>query len=451
MLFRSIDASHAAEAPIHVVNSGPSMAPIAGRYYADIDEGVEDVIVADTGGTTYDVSLVRNGAIPTTRETWIGPQFSGTMIGFPWVDVKSVGAGGGSIAWVDSGGLLHVGPQSAGAVPGPVAYCRGGTEPTVTDAALTLGHLDGDNFLGGAMTLDVEAAREAIRRRVAEPLKLSLEEAADAILTLATENMAQAIVDITVSQGVDPSEAVLIGGGGAAGINSVRIARRLGCARLLIPNTGPTLSAAGASMSDLKADFRAARFLSTADFDFEAARETLGGLTERALSFIEGPGHGAVKSMIRYSVEARYSTQVWEIEIALPSGQMDTQEDLEMFVCDFHKAHRSLFTFDDPGSPIDIIGWTAEAVCSFGDGKALELSQASLTSEASSPLMRRAWFSGQGWDEVPVFAWNTLKSDLPISGPAIVESPLTTVVVDPGSVARLRPSGSLSIHVEISK
>ena len=442
-----IDAADAAEAPIHVVNSGPSMAPIAGRHYAEIDEGAEDAIVADTGGTTYDVSLVRKGEIPTTRETWIGPKFSGTMIGFPWVDVKSVGAGGGSIAWVDAGNLLHVGPQSAGAVPGPAAYARGGTEPTVTDASLVLGHLDAENFLGGAMELDVDAAREAVRVRVAEPLGLSLEKAADAILTLATENMVQAIADITVSQGIDPSQAVLIGGGGAAGINSVRIARRLGCARLLIPNTGPTLSAAGASMSDLKADFRAARFVSTADFDFDAAMQTLGELTARARDFIEGAGRGAVMSSIRYAAEARYATQVWEIETPLPSGRIQTQADLDAFVHTFHHTHRNLFTFDDPNSPIDIIGWKAEAICSFGERKDLGL-QAFDTSGDGTTMRRHAWFDGIGWSDVPVHDWNTLHEGDPVEGAAIIESPLTTVVIDPGAVAELAPSGGLSIRVE---
>ncbi|MBZ9772210.1 hydantoinase/oxoprolinase family protein [Mesorhizobium sp. CO1-1-8] len=247
-----IDAVDAAEAPIHIVNSGPSMAPLAGRYFARLEQEFPSAIVADTGGTTYDVSLVRRGHIPTSRETWIGQPHRGTMIGFPWVDVKSVGAGGGSIAWIDAGGLLHVGPKSAGAVPGPAAYGRGGVEPTVTDASLALGHLDPDYFLGGSMKLDRGLAETAIREKIAGPLGLDVAAAADAIVTIATENMVQAIVDITVNQGIDPREAVLVGGGGAAGLNSVRIARRLGCGTLIMPEIGAALSAAGAMMSDLE-------------------------------------------------------------------------------------------------------------------------------------------------------------------------------------------------------
>ena len=250
-----IDAEELANEPIHAINSGPSMAPIAGRYYADLECDEPNAIIADTGGTTYDVSLVRRGRIPKTRETWIGQPFRGHMTGFPSIDIKSVGAGGGSIAGVDDGGILHVGPQSAGAVPGPVCYGAGGTEPTLTDACLVLGYLDPKFFLGGSMQLDASSAETAISETIAGPLSLDLKVAAAAIVGVATENMVQAISEITVNQGIDPSDSVLIGGGGAAGLNSTLIARRLGCPKLLIPETGAALSAYGAVMSDLTTEY----------------------------------------------------------------------------------------------------------------------------------------------------------------------------------------------------
>ncbi|HEY1145677.1 MAG TPA: hydantoinase/oxoprolinase family protein, partial [Allosphingosinicella sp.] len=233
-----VDAAEVAAAPIRVINSGPSMAPVAGRHYADREGGARTAIVADTGGTTYDISVVSDGRLPMTRDLWIGQPYRGHLAGYPSVDVRSVGAGGGSLAIVDSAGLLHVGPQSAGSYPGPACYGRGGDRATVTDACVALGHIDPDFFLGGKMRLDADAAREAIARDVAAPLGIGIEEAAWSILDLATENMVQAIAELTVNQGIDPAEAVLIGGGGAAGLNSVFIARRLGCRRLLIPETG---------------------------------------------------------------------------------------------------------------------------------------------------------------------------------------------------------------------
>ncbi|MEO0762220.1 MAG: hydantoinase/oxoprolinase family protein, partial [Pseudomonadota bacterium] len=172
-----VDLAQLAERPILSLNSGPSMAPVAGARYAAL-EGSALAIVTDAGGTTYDVSLVRDGAIPWTRETWLGPLYQGHMTGFPSVDVKSIGAGGGSIASVDAAGLLSVGPESAGSTPGPVCYGRGGTEPTVTDAALVLGHIDPAYFLGGDMALALEATRMVIEEKVARPLGIDVEEAA---------------------------------------------------------------------------------------------------------------------------------------------------------------------------------------------------------------------------------------------------------------------------------
>ncbi|MCL4746533.1 MAG: hydantoinase/oxoprolinase family protein [Burkholderiaceae bacterium] len=441
-----IDAKDAAAAPIHIVNSGPSMAPIAGRYYAQRDECSDTAIVADTGGTTYDVSLVRRGRIPTSRETWIGPPYRGIMLGFPWVDVKSVGAGGGSIAWVDTGGLLHVGPRSAGADPGPVAYGRGGTEPTVTDAALALGYLDASYFLGGAMHLDRERAEAAILEKVATPLGIDAAHAADAIMAVATENMIQAIVDITVNQGIDPRESVLIGGGGAAGLNAVRIARRLGCTTVLIPEVGAALSAAGAIMSELKNEYRSGQFATTADFDHSAAASTLSGLERQCRAFIDGPGAGALESAISYKVDARYATQVWEIEVPLHLGRIANSVELSAFVADFHKTHEDVFAFADPQSPIEIIGWSAQVTCRFNETDGLRL--APNTETPIDQHSRRAHFASLGWVDTPVRQFSAVDVGELLTGPVIVESSFTTVVVDPGAVATRRPSGSLSITLE---
>jgi N-methylhydantoinase A len=439
-----IDAADAAQAPIHIVNSGPSMAPIAGRYYAQVDSAAEDAIVADTGGTTYDVSIVRKGKIPTTRETWIGPRYRGIMLGFPWVDVKSVGAGGGSIASIDSGGLLHVGPASAGAVPGPASYGRGGARATVTDAAVALGHIDPSYFLGGAMKLDPDAARQAIENDVARPMGLPLAEAADAIITIATENMVQAILDITVKQGIDPREAVLIGGGGAAGLNSVRIARRLGCRTLIIPEAGPALSAAGALMSELKAEYHAALVARTDHFDHAAVNAALAGLAARACEFVAGPGAGALETRTVFKADARYATEVWEIEVPLRGGAIADAAQLAEFIEDFHRTHEGLFSFRDEGSFIEVVGWTAEVTCRLSQARELRLAP---PRDLEDRAPRSAWFAASGWGDVPVHRFETLRPGRRISGPAIVENDYTTVVIDPGASAERRPSGSLVVDV----
>lgn len=441
-----MDGEALSEAPIHAINSGPSMAPIAGRHYARVDALKQDIIVADTGGTTYDVSLVRGDAIPWTRETWIGHPFRGHMTGFPSVDVKSVGAGGGSIAWVDSGGMLHVGPKSAGASPGPVCYGRGGESATVTDAAVVLGYIDPDYFLGGSVRLHKDLAQQAVERDVAQPLGLQPLEGAAAVIDLVTENMVQAITEITVNQGIDPASAILMGGGGAAGLNSVFIARRLGCGTLVIPEVGAALSAAGALMSDLSAEFRTMHFTVSDQFDYEAAKRIVDDLGDRCREFSNTTGAGAINHCIQFSVEARYRHQVWEIEVPLRVDSLQSREDLQTFVNDFHATHESIFGFRDERSAVEMVGWTARVRCRMRSADIGSLETAEDDHQLS--MSRRVYLAGEGEVEVPLYRFDTLESDKSLFGPAIVESPFTTIVVDRRSSLRRTAAGSLIIDLE---
>ncbi len=442
-----MDAAEVAGQPVQLINSGPSMAPVSGWLYARDAVDREMAIIADTGGTTFDVSLVRRGRIPRTRETWIGPPFRGHMTGLPSVDVKSIGAGGGSIASVDAQGLLHVGPKSAGAVPGPVCYGRGGTEPTVTDACLALGIIDPRFFLGGAIALDLDAARRAIDEKVARPLGLSVDEAAHAILALATENMVQAIMDITVNQGIDPRQAVLVGGGGAAGLNMVAIGRRLGVAAVVIPPVGAGLSAAGALLSDLAAEYRATLYTHSARFDAPAADAVLADLEARAREFIETAGRGARASHIEFSVEARYPDQVWEIEVPLRGRRIEGEAALRQLEADFHAAHEEVFAVADPESPIEIVGWTARAACRLREPGLPTLDGRAGSGEGAGAT-RRVFFGPEGALDTAVLRVDAMRTDHVYPGPAIVESPFTTVVIDPGTTCRLTASGNLVVTIE---
>lgn len=438
-----VDASNAAKTPIHLINSGPSMAPVSGGFYAELDEGSETVIVADTGGTTYDVSLVRNGRLPMTRESWIGLPYRGHMTGFPTVDVKSVGAGGGSIAWIDDGGMLHVGPQSASSVPGPVCYGRGGTRPTLTDAAVVLGYVDPDFFLGGAMRLDAGAARRAIEMEIARPLGKSVEEAAVATVLLATENMVQAIFDITVNQGIDPRKAVLVGGGGAAGLNSVLIARRLEARRLLIPEVGAALSAAGAIMSDLKAQIHALNFTRTDRFDRDSVNETLDELERKARTFLDGPGKGALGGSLTFMAEARYPDQVWEIEVPGPASRFLTDRDVATFAEGFHRTHDEIFAVHDTGAAVEVLGWSVLVSAQLRQRDVPTILPPETAAAATGS--RLAYFPDAGRVETRLRRFDAIATGEDVEGPAIIESSFTTVVVNPGAVATKRPSGSLSI------
>jgi N-methylhydantoinase A len=443
-----MDASDVARAPIHSINSGPAMAPVAGRQFAAADAGSDTTVVVDTGGTSFDVSLVRRGRVPRTREMWLGAPMVSDMTGFPSVDIRSIGAGGGSIAWVDEGGLLHVGPQSAGAVPGPACYGRGGTEPTLTDACLVLGYLDPGNFLGGDMNLDAEAARAAVERAVGTPLGLGLHDAAEAIVRLATERMVRAIEETTLEQGIDVRSCPLVGGGGAAGLNLVAIARSLGSPRVVLPDVGSALSAAGALMSELTAEFSATEFTTTTDFDFAGVNSLIERLVASCQAFIDGPGAGAVESTVEVRAEARYPHQVWELELPARGRHFAGPEDVEQLREDFDALHKEIFQINDPGSPVEIVGWQAQARCRLADAR--RAPQSGATNGKVRASSRPMFFRDCGQVNGTVVSFDGLALDQVVEGPAVVELPLSTVVIDPGASARRHERGSLLIDTGVN-
>ena len=429
----------AAEAPIHVLNSGPAMAPVVGRHHARHDAASDDAIVADTGGTSFDVSLVRGGRIPWTSETWLGQRFTGHMTGFPSVDVKSIGAGGGSIVRLDAAGLLHVGPESAGADPGPACYGRGADQPTVTDCALVLGLLDPDTFLDGRMRLDDEAAGRVLGDAVARPLGISVEEAARAALDILTQNMLGAIEEITVKQGVDPARTVLVAGGGAAGFNAVAIGRRLGCRATLFPEVAAALSASGGIVSDIVFSDARIRYVRSDAANPAAVADILDELAASAARFLAETASPA-RTGIDYWVEARYPQQTWEIEVPIIWPTADRTIDMARLVDDFHAAHRSLYAVSDPASPVEFIAWRVRASTSLGQAPEARLRAAAGRAE---PRRRRIWLDG--WTEVDVHSLGAIAAAARIAGPAIVESPLTTIFLPPESRARRLPSGTLEV------
>ena len=438
------EAGQLAEAPIHSIGSGPAMAPVAGRFYAEADGGRDTAVVADTGGTSYDVGLVRHGRIPWTRETWLGPRYRGHMTGFPSVDVKSIGTGGGSIASVDDGGMLHVGPESAGAKPGPACYGRGGARPTVTDASVVLGYIDSDFFLGGRMTLD-RAASERVLAELGEALELDAAAAAAAVLRLATENMVRAIESITLNQGIDPRGAALVAGGGAAGLNAVSIARRLGSPEVIIPQTAAVLSAAGALISDLASDYSSTFASSSEQFDFDGVNAVLAELETRCEVFVAEAGDAVRSSTVEYFAEARYPHQVWEIEVPLRGARLPDADAVAGLREDFHALHHDIFKINDPAAHIDTVSWRARVSCRLREDpepSAPVFADATANGETRS---RPVHFPGHGFVDASVHLFESMAPGTRVEGPAVVESSVTSIVLEPGSVGERRSSGSLVV------
>ena len=419
-----------AAAPVYAVRSGPSLAPVAARAYAQAELEEEEVVVCDTGGTSFDVSLIHGTEVVTTRETWLGEPFEGHLSGLSSVDVRSIGAGGGSIAWIDSGGLLRVGPESAGADPGPACYGRGGTKPTVTDAALVLGYLDPDHFLGGAMELDTEAARAALATlgELGSP-----EEAALAVMTVANEHMVAAIKEITINQGVDPREAALVAGGGAAGLGIAAIARELGCRRVLLPRSAGALSAFGGQQADIIAEAGRTLLTDSASFAYEDVNRALDEV-DRTLAQVGSSltARGVADGLVEHYVEARYAHQVWDLELPLASDRFAGPEDLERLVETFHATHERIFAVAEPGQTVEAIYWKGKLAAAPAKPPLAGLAPP----RESEPVVlakRTSHFPEAGAVETPVYEGGTLPPGHSITGPALVAEPTTTVVVPPGT------------------
>ena len=429
--------------PLYTVNSGPAMAPVAGK---EVAAPIDNIVVCDTGGTSFDVSVVRGGEVQFTRETWLDGLFTGHITGLSSVDVKNVGAGGGSIAWIDSGGLLRVGPQSAGAEPGPACYGHGGTDATVTDAAVVLGYIDPAYFLGGKLELDAAAAHSAVERAVAGPLGFSVQRAAWAILAVANEHMVGAVREITINQGIDPRESIVIAGGGAGGLTMSKIAEELGCDKVLVPQTAAALSATGGLLGDVVAEFTVSRRADTNAFDRDAVNEGLADLDRQIEAFFAQMDVPADARMQDYVVEARYPYQVWELDVALPSKRFESQADVDALVAAFHETHERVFAVKELGQSVECLYWKGRARVHLP-----KPTLAAATGEAQgapSAEPRPMWWGGDDPQQTPVFLGAALSPGERIAGPAVVELPTTTVVVYPGWTATVTERGDYLLERE---
>ena len=433
------------EAPIHTVKSGPAMAPVAGLNISRAERLGDNVIVCDTGGTTFDVGLVRDGRLVHSRDTWLGGRWTGNLLGISSVDVRSIGAGGGSIAWIDEGGLMRVGPQSAGVDPGPACYGRGGTQPTVSDAACVLGYFDPEFFLGGRMRLDVEAARRAIAA-VADRIARSPEQAAWNILNLASELMIGAIREITIAEGLNPRESTMVAGGGAAGMNILPIAKELGCERIVLPKIASALSAAGMQVADIVKEETASVPTTASRFRYEDVNRMLDELEARLHRFLKGLGpHAAAMHSIQYVAEARYIGQVWELDTPLPRPRFSGPEDVAALTEAFHQVHERVFAVRDEGSVLECVNWKARLVVRMAPH--MDDAPEVVPCDGVPPQGTRRCFFGTAELETPVYKPVDLQLGQRIVGPAIVEEPTTTLVIFPKMSAEVSGAGNYLLHV----
>jgi N-methylhydantoinase A len=428
-----------------MVESGPAAGVIASAHLG-ATVGIPDILSFDMGGTTAKVGLVQDGEPSVTKDYNVGGHagagigrmsLSGYPVRTPVVDLVEIGAGGGSIAWVDSGGLLRVGPQSAGADPGPVCYGRGGTEPTVTDANVVLGRLNPAFFLGGEMGLDVEAARAAIEERLATPLRLTVTEAAYGIVEIANAAMVNALHLISVQRGYDPRDFVLVAFGGAGPVHANAIAREAEMPRLLVPPSPGIFSATGLLTTDLKRDaattvMRRADKVSAAELDvvFEelerdgAEELTAEGLPRDRVEFVR-------------ALDMRYVGQSYEL--AVPAG--------DELIERFHAHHERVYGFAAPTEPVEIVSVRLTSVGRIAKPPARTLAGGAAPEAKET---RPVYFAeADGFVDCPIYGREALPAGATLSGPVVVEELDSTTVVHPGY--RVRADENANLIVERGK
>jgi N-methylhydantoinase A len=428
-----------AKLPASTVLSGPAGGPVAGLAHAR-ERGAADCMVVDMGGTSYDASVVSGGEVTITREG----EIDRNPIALPMTDVMTIGAGGGSIAWLDDGGLLRMGPQSAGADPGPIAYGLGGTEPTCTDANLVLGYLDPDYFLGGRMRLDVEAAREGIRAKIAEPLGLEVEAAAAAMHEVITLMMAAGTKDLALRRGYDPRELLLIGGGGAGGLHAGPIGAELELDRIVLPRVSSVLCAFGMLLADLRHDYVRSFHHEWDAIDPAAAAALVGAMEAEGMQALAAEGTAEADRSLLASAEIRYRGQHHEVSVPFDPADLAPGR-LDAIAADFHRLHERLYGFSSPERPLETI---ALRVSVRGRRPELRLSRPSATS-AEPPMRgaRRAWLPERGESaEVPVLDADALLPGHRFEGPALVEGANTTVIVPEAYDLLVDESSSLVLY-----
>ena len=427
-----------AERPIYSVMSGPTLAPVAAKRLTD----APDLVVVDMGGTSFDVSAVRDGQLVISPEAML-TEFD--MLGIPKVDVRSVGAGGGSIAHVDAGGLLRVGPESAGADPGPACYGLGGTRPTVTDADVVLGIIDPDYFLGGRMRLDKAAAERAVST-IADALGIELAAAARVIASTVDHTMIAAIEDITVQEGIDPRESYFVAGGGATAVHMGQMARVLGIKGYMVPKFSAGLSAFGGLISDIVWEETGTLVTDAARFDVEGVNRVLATLMERGRAFLARAGIAEADQRFEYAYLGRYQYQSWEIEVpfATTEGALAT-DDVPGLADGFHRMHERIYTIKNENDLVEFTTWKVRAI----GPAAADLAPAegaAMAGPAEPRSTRQVHLPGRGAPEtVPVYRGNDLAPGATIAGPAIVEEATTTVLVPEDAQAVIDPLGNYRV------
>ena len=429
-------AKAAAELPVSLVTSGPA-AGVVGAARLGAVAGELDLMTFDMGGTTADLAVVTGGH-PHVR--WAGEQ-NGHRVNLPQVDVLCVGAGGGSIARVDAFGSLHVGPESAGAVPGPAAYARGGESPTVTDAHVVLGTLTAQRTLGGELKLDPDSAAQAVRQHVALPMSVGVEQAAASIIRVTDANMASSLRVISVARGLDPRAMTLVALGGAGPMHGCSLAEELDMTKVLVPAFPGVTAALGLLLTAVRHDLGRSWVRATAQLTNDQMQPQLDALAAKARELLAQSGHEDMGTLT-FSADMRYSGQAYSLTIPLRvevDGQLH-HESIRDVEAAFIEGHRGAYDYVLDDTPMELVALRVSA-----SAPEEPIVFGSVNVAPSEPMGRRhIWMRG-AWQDALILDRSAIGA-LPVQGPAVIEQEDTTTLLFPGWTARLVPGGSMLLE-----
>ncbi len=422
----------AGEKSVHTILSGPA-GGVMGSLAIGTQIGMKNLITVDMGGTSFDICLIHDGKIHFTKESEIG----GHPIKIPMIDIHTIGAGGGSIAWIDPGNSLRVGPRSAGAKPGPVCYRLGGEDPTVTDANLVLGRLDPDYYLGGEMSLDVDAAARAITDRIARPLRLSLEEAAEGIIKVINASMVRGIRKVSVEKGYDAREFSMICFGGGGPLHSIELAEELKIPTVVVPVSPGVNSALGLLIADFRYDYSRTFLKKTGEIDLGSLNGAFKGLESTAGRQMDEERISQEDRVIVRSVEMRYSGQGYELEIPVPKGAL-TEKNLKQINDSFHRTHRQLYGYASPEETTEFVYLRIAALGRIPKPRFKKEREGDHKPARALKGRRQVFVQGK-YEMLPVYERALLRPGDRVSGPAVIEQMDSTIFLSRGNRAHVDP------------
>ena len=448
-LFDVADARHSC---IRILESGPAAGVIGAKALCD-SIGMRNAIAFDMGGTTAKAGVIYNGEVLMTGSSLIGGYATGLPIQMPMIDIQEVGTGGGSIARVELGNALRVGPQSAGAQPGPVCYGLGGKEPTITDANLVLGRLGAERFLGGEMQLDIEAARRALSEKIAAPLGLDLVEAAEGILRIAATQMANVVRWVTTERGLDAADFALVAYGGAGPLHAAMVARELQISTVVIPRAPGHFSAYGMLVADLRRDFVSTWFTPLAEASFADMEALFAQMEERGRATVTR-GQATLSTLsattVRRAADMRYVGQEHAVTVDLPL-ELFQMQDRDGIKSRFDAVHQTRYGFSVAQEKAEIVSLRSAIVGEMRKPPFEHIAQGGPQPQPEAfNGTRPVYFAGAGYLDTPTYQRSALKAGNRITGPALIEEHASTTVMHPGDKLEVDAFGDLIIEINRS-